>query len=78
MEHLNFFMTAATIRSLNQIHFFDYQVQLRQKTDQKKTLYYVEQLLIKYNATKECSAIKPVGGKRISSIPITNIISQML
>ena len=38
-------------------------MQLRQKTDQKKTLYYVEQLLIKYNATKECSAIKQVGGK---------------
>ena len=38
-------------------------MQLRQKTDQKKTLYYVEQLLIKYDATKECSAIKPVGGK---------------
>jgi len=36
-------------------------VQLRQKTDQKKTLYFVEQLLIKYDATKECSAIKPVG-----------------
>jgi len=36
-------------------------VQLRQKTDQKKTLYYVEQLLIKYDATKECSAIKNVG-----------------
>ena len=39
-----------------------FQVQLRQKTDQKKTLYYVEQLLIKYDATKECSAIKTVGG----------------
>ena len=44
---------------------FYLQVQLRQKTDQKKTLYYVEQLLIKYDATKECSAIKTVGGKKI-------------
>lgn len=36
-------------------------VQLRQKAIQKKTLYFVEQLLIKYDATKECSAIKAVG-----------------
>ena len=27
-------------------------VQVRQKTQQRKTLFYVEQLLIKYNATK--------------------------
>lgn len=33
-------------------------VQVRQKTDQKKTLYYLEQLLIKYEVTKNCSGIK--------------------
>jgi len=33
-------------------------VQVRQKTDQKKTLYYLEQLLMKYDATKDCSGIK--------------------
>ena len=51
---------------------FSYKVQLRQKTDQKKTLYYVEQLLIKYDATKECSAIKSVGGKYSVIIPALN------
>nr|ACO11168.1 60S ribosomal export protein NMD3 [Caligus rogercresseyi] len=35
-------------------------VQVRQKTNQKKTLYYLEQVLIKYNATKDCSGIKVV------------------
>ena len=45
---------------------------MRQKTDQKKTLYYVEQLLIKYDATKECSAIKNVGGKRANDINLTD------
>jgi len=34
-------------------------VQLRQKTKQRKTLFYVEQLLIKYGATKDCVGIKP-------------------
>jgi len=34
-------------------------VQLRQKTNQRKTLFYVEQLLIKYEATKDCVGIKP-------------------
>lgn len=35
-------------------------VQLRQKgTKQRKTLFYVEQLLIKYQATKNCVGIKP-------------------
>ncbi|TRY72523.1 hypothetical protein TCAL_10508 [Tigriopus californicus] len=33
-------------------------VQLRQKSDQKKTLYYLEQLLMKYDATRDCSGIK--------------------
>ncbi|CAB4068327.1 NMD3 [Lepeophtheirus salmonis] len=35
-------------------------VQVRQKTTQRKTLYYLEQVLIKYNATKDCSGIKVV------------------
>jgi len=34
-------------------------VQVRQKTQQRKTLFYVEQLLIKYGATKDCVGIKP-------------------
>jgi len=33
-------------------------VQVRQKTRQRKTLFFLEQLLIKYNATKECVGIK--------------------
>jgi hypothetical protein len=52
--------------------FFSSKVQLRQKTNQKKTLYYVEQLLIKYDATKECSAIKAVGGKYFVMIQALN------
>jgi len=35
------------------------QVQVRQKTRQRKTLFFLEQLLIKYKATKECVGIKP-------------------
>ena len=35
------------------------QVQVRQKTDQRKTLFYLEQLLIKYEATRQCTGIKP-------------------
>jgi nonsense-mediated mRNA decay protein 3 len=38
-------------------------VQVRQKIPQKKTLFYLEQLLIKYEATKDCIGIKPVSGK---------------
>jgi hypothetical protein len=38
------------------------QVQVRQKTNQKKTLFYLEQLLIKYEATRACLSIKPVHG----------------
>ena len=34
------------------------QVQVRQKTNQKKTLYYLEQLVLKYDATKDCVGIK--------------------
>ena len=34
-------------------------VQVRQKGGQRKTLFYLEQLLIKYEATRSCSAIKP-------------------
>lgn len=34
-------------------------VQIRQKTKQRKTLFYVEQLLLKYGATKDCVGIKP-------------------
>jgi len=34
-------------------------VQVRQKTQQRKTLFYVEQLLIKYGATKDCVGLKP-------------------
>ena len=34
-------------------------VQVRQKGGQRKTLFYLEQLLIKYEATRECSAIQP-------------------
>ena len=34
-------------------------VQVRQKGGQRKTLFYLEQLLIKYEATRQCSAIKP-------------------
>jgi len=33
-------------------------VQVRQKTNQKKTLYYLEQILLKYDATKDCVGIK--------------------
>ena len=32
---------------------------MRQKGGQRKTLFYLEQLLIKYEATRECSAIQP-------------------
>ena len=32
---------------------------MRQKTKQRKTLFFLEQLLIKYNATKDCVGIKP-------------------
>jgi len=35
-------------------------VQVRQKTNQRKTLFYLEQLLIKYDATRQCTGIKPV------------------
>lgn len=34
-------------------------VQVRQKGGQRKTLFYLEQILIKYEATRECSAIQP-------------------
>jgi nonsense-mediated mRNA decay protein 3 len=34
-------------------------VQVRQKGGQRKTLFYLEQLLIKYEATRECSGIQP-------------------
>ena len=34
-------------------------VQVRQKTKQRKTLFFLEQLLIKYNATRDCVGIKP-------------------
>jgi len=33
-------------------------VQVRQKTAQRKTLYYLEQILLKYDATKDCVGIK--------------------
>jgi len=33
-------------------------VQVRQKTDQRKTLFYLEQLLIKYDAARQCTGIK--------------------
>jgi len=33
-------------------------VQVRQKTSQRKTLYFLEQILLKYNATKDCVGIK--------------------
>ena len=38
-------------------------VQVRQKSGQRKTLYYLEQLLIKYQAAKECSSIKLMHGR---------------
>ena len=41
-------------------------VQVRQKTQQRKTLYYLEQLLIKYQATREVSSIKLVHGESFS------------
>jgi nonsense-mediated mRNA decay protein 3 len=38
-------------------------VQLRQKTIQRKTLYFLEQTLLKYDATKDCVGIKAHHGK---------------
>ena len=35
-------------------------VQVRQKCAHKKTLFYLEQLLLKYNAHAGCSTVKPV------------------
>ena len=37
---------------------------MRQKTNQKKTLFYLEQILLKYNATKDCVGIKTNHGKK--------------
>ena len=33
-------------------------VQVRQKTSQRKTLYFLEQILLKYDATKDCVGVQ--------------------
>ena len=40
-------------------------VQVRQKTSQRKTLYFLEQILLKYNATKDCVGIKTNHGENL-------------
>ena len=51
------------------------QVQVRQKTNQKKTLYYLEQILLKYDATKDCVGIKAsIKGSRDTGNYIFSII----
>ena len=35
-------------------------VQVRQKAEFKKTLFYLEQLLLKHKAHKDCTGVKPV------------------
>lgn len=52
--------SAKTTTILDRCHIF--QVQVRQKTRQRKTLFYLEQLLIKYGATKDCTGIKIENG----------------
>ena len=49
------------MRALSFISLLEFTVcfQVRQKTKQRKTLFFLEQLLIKYNATKDCVGIKP-------------------
>lgn len=44
-------------------------VQVRQKSGQRKTLYYLEQMIIKYQAAKECSSIKLVHGNSFREYP---------
>jgi len=39
------------------------QVQVRQKTDNKKTFYYLEQLMLKHKAHKNTLSIKPEPSK---------------
>ena len=37
---------------------------MRQKTSQRKTLYFLEQILLKYDATKDCVGVQGNHGKR--------------
>ena len=40
-----------------------FQVQVRQKSDHKKTMYYLEQLILKFRAHKNANGVKPHHGK---------------
>jgi nonsense-mediated mRNA decay protein 3 len=42
-------------------HYF--QVQVRQKAEDKKTFYYLEQLILKHKAHEHTLGIKPIHGK---------------
>ena len=37
---------------------------MRQKTSQRKTLYFLEQILLKYDATKDCVGVQGNHGKQ--------------
>jgi nonsense-mediated mRNA decay protein 3 len=43
--------------------FLSLQVQVRQKAENKKTFYYLEQLILKHNAHEHTLGIKPIHGK---------------
>lgn len=40
-----------------------FQVQVRQKAENKKTFYYLEQLILKHKAHEHTLGIKPIHGK---------------
>jgi hypothetical protein len=43
--------------------FHSFQVQVRQKAENKKTFYYLEQLILKHKAHEHTLGIKPIHGK---------------
>jgi nonsense-mediated mRNA decay protein 3 len=45
------------------LDFYSFQVQVRQKAENKKTFYYLEQLILKHKAHEHTLGIKPIHGK---------------
>merc|ERR1712226_17163 len=60
VEYVVQYQMCDTCRRVEANDTWNANVQVRQKTNQKKTLYYLEQLLMKYNALAACHSIKPV------------------
>lgn len=49
------------------IYYYLLQVQVRQRVTNKKTFYYLEQLILKHKAHEHTLGIKPVHGKYCAS-----------